>query len=159
MDRYAHNPSYTFKDFRSNPTTMPPGTPGHDSVPPFKGNRTAYIIQGALGGVFLAGDVPPGAVHFTSIQGKLDNAMADYAKVGWYCFNTNVVGSKLMSIYESNQSWKTNTIGESYQLRDPADYGGLNGWLTTNRNTTYKFYLMSGIYDDPAGTWWWTDTR
>jgi hypothetical protein len=159
MDRYAHNPSYTFQDFRSLPTTMPPGTPGHDSTPPFNGNRTKYIVQGALGGVFLEGDVPPGAVHFTSIQGKLDNAMFDYAKVGWYCFNTNVVGSKLMNIYESDRKWKEKTIGESYQLRDVGDNAGLLGWLSTNRNTTYKFYLMNGIYDDPAGTWWWNDTR
>ena len=159
MDRYAHNPSYTFQDFWSLPTTMPPGTPGHDETPPFKGDRTPYHAQGSLGGVFLGSDRPSDAVHFTSIENKLDNAMADYAKVGWYCFNTNVVGSKLMDIYESDQKWKKRTIGESYQLRDVGDNAGLLGWLSTNRNTTIKFYLMNGIYQEPNGTWWWNDTR
>ena len=151
-DRFAHNPDTSFTNFLSLPTRVPPGAPGS---PTFEGNRTNYQVEGALGGVFLANDLPPGVVTSTI---PIDNETS--APVTWYYFNTSVVGSKLMNVHIRDHGV------EKYHLRNAGEQftgtsGALNGWDPTNYNSTHKFYLMNGIYQDPdgSGIWYWDDTR
>ena len=156
-------------DFHTYPTSPP------SSSPNFSKNHEPYGYQSGggpeyyMGGVFLANDLPSGAVRLTDItNGSLIDGTDTYRYSQIYLFNTNTGGgmanmTKKCHFYkrDPDYSYKNkNTIGERYHFRGVGEAWDTRsitrGWKTGNISNNFFF---ADKFVKEGGVWYWYDPR